>query len=121
MKLKKFWQNHIDKIGIGGSLFSALCCLGFPALLSFLSAIGVGFLIQDIILLPLLGIFLVITLWGLYVGMRRHGQPYALLLGTISSVVLFVFLFIHPIVAYLGVAGLVLAGILNFIYKEKIQ
>jgi hypothetical protein len=41
-----FWKRHLDKIGVGGSLFAALCCLGFPALLSILSAIGLGFLIN---------------------------------------------------------------------------
>lgn len=121
MNLKLFWRNHADKIGIGGSLFSALCCLGFPALLSLLSAINLGFLINDAILLPLLGIFLVMTLWGLYSGMRRHGQPWALLLGAISSVILFVFLFINPIIAYLGVVGLIVAGLLNIIFRIRYQ
>ena len=121
MNLKPFWRNHADKIGIGGSLFSALCCLGFPALLSLLSAISLGFLINDAILLPLLGIFLVITLWGLYFGMPRHGQPWALLLAAISSLILFVFLFINPIIAYLGIAGLIAAGLLNIRFRIRSQ
>jgi mercuric ion transport protein len=49
-----FWKRHLDKVGVGGSLFAALCCLGFPALVSILSAIGVGLLINDDILRPLL-------------------------------------------------------------------
>lgn len=121
MNLKLFLRNHTDKIGIGGSLFSALCCLGFPALLSLLSAIGLGFLINDAILLPLLGIFLVMTVWGLYSGMRRHGQPWALLLGAISSLILFVFLFVNPMIAYLGVAGLMAAGLLNMRFRIRCQ
>jgi hypothetical protein len=51
-----FWKRHLDKLGVGGSLFAALCCLGFPALLSILSAIGLGFLIDDI-LRPLMVVF----------------------------------------------------------------
>lgn len=39
-----FLDQHLDKVGLGGSLFAALCCLGFPALLSILSAVGLGFL-----------------------------------------------------------------------------
>jgi hypothetical protein len=35
-------------MGVGGSLFAALCCLGFPALMSFLSAIGLGLLITSL-------------------------------------------------------------------------
>lgn len=86
--LKKFWLHYADKIGLGGSIFTALCCLGFPALLSILSAIGLGFLINDAILLPLLSIFLVITLWGLFSGIRYHGKPQAFFVGLISSFIL---------------------------------
>jgi hypothetical protein len=48
-----FWKRHLDKIGVGSSLFAALCCLGFPALVSIVSAIGLGFLINDDILRPM--------------------------------------------------------------------
>ena len=114
-----FWQRYADKVGIGGSIFAALCCLGFPALLSILSAIGLGFLINDAILLPLLAIFLVVTLIGLYVGMRHHGQPWAFALGLISAVVTFVFIFINTVVAYFGLAGLIVAGVLNIWLKTR--
>jgi MerC mercury resistance protein len=63
-----FWKRNLDKIGLGGSLFAALCCLGLPALLSILSAIGLSFLINDGVLLPLLIVFLLVTLVGLYFG-----------------------------------------------------
>lgn len=108
-----FWHRYADKVGIGGSIFTALCCLGFPALLSILGAIGLGFLINDAILLPLLVIFLVMTLGGLYAGMRHHGQPWAFILGVVSALILFVFLFINTIIVYVGLAGLIAAGSLN--------
>ena len=47
-------RDHIDKIGILGATFAALCCLGISAVLSIVSAIGLGFLIHDAVLLPLL-------------------------------------------------------------------
>lgn len=115
----RFWQRYADKVGIGGSIFAALCCLGFPALLSILSAIGLGFLINDAILLPLLAIFLVVTLIGLYVGMRHHGQPWAFILGLTSAVITFVFIFINTIVAYFGLAGLIVSGVLNIWLKTR--
>jgi mercuric ion transport protein len=65
-----FWKRHLDKIGVGGSLFAALCCLGFPGLVSILSAIGLGFLINDDILRPFLIVFLVVAILGLALGMR---------------------------------------------------
>ena len=114
-----FWKRYADKVGIGGSIFAALCCLGFPALLSILSAIGLGFLINDAILLPLLAIFLVVTLFGLYVGMRHHGQPWAFALGLISAVVTFVFIFINTVVAYFGLAGLIVSGVLNIWLRSR--
>jgi mercuric ion transport protein len=62
------WRRHLDKIGVGGSLFAALCCLGFPALVSILSAIGLGFLINNDILRPLLIVFLLVAIVGLAVA-----------------------------------------------------
>jgi len=47
-----FWSRHLDKIGLGGSLIAALCCLGIPAVLAVVSGVGLGFLIDDA------------TLWG---------------------------------------------------------
>lgn len=114
-----FWQRYADKVGIGGSIFAALCCLGFPALLSLLGAIGLGFLINDAILLPLLAIFLVVTLGGLFAGMRHHGQPWAFGLGLLSALVLFVFLFINTAIAYIGLVGLIVAGGLNIWLRSR--
>jgi hypothetical protein len=65
-------EEQIDKIGIGGSIFASFCCLGVSAFVSVVSAIGLGFLIDDAVLLPLLVVFLGITLFGLAVGYRRH-------------------------------------------------
>jgi mercuric ion transport protein len=43
---KNLWKKHTDRVGVVGSMFTALCCLGVPALLSILSAIGLGFLME---------------------------------------------------------------------------
>lgn len=110
-----FVDQYLDKLGVGGSLFAALCCLGFPALLSILSAVGLGFLINDAILLPLLVVFLALTLYGLFRGYQKHRKPGAVLLGGGSAVALLVFLlvfFSRPL-AYLSIAGLVAASVLN--------
>ena len=110
-----FLDQHLDKVGLGGSLFTALCCLGFPALLSILSAVGLGFFIHDAILLPLLVAFLAITVYGLSRGRQKHGRAAAVMLGGGSAVALLVFLlvfFSRPL-AYLSIAGLVAASLLN--------
>ena len=116
-----YWQRHLDKIGVGGSIFAALCCLGFPALLSLLSAIGLGFLINDAILLPLLIVFLLLTIAGLAMGMRQHRKPRALLLGIVSATALFVFIFawFNMFLAVLSILGLVAASVQNVLLQAS--
>lgn len=118
---KNFWKKHTDKVGVTGSIFAALCCLGFPALLSILSAIGLGFLINDAVLLPLLIIFLLVTLIGLYLGAPHHGSWLAFIIGVVSAGATFVFIVIafNKPLAGIGVAGLVLASILNVLLWQR--
>jgi mercuric ion transport protein len=102
-------------------VFAALWCLGFPALLSILSAIGLGFLINDAMLLPLLIIFLLVTLVGLALGMREHHRAPALLLGIASSagVLIFIFVSFDKALAAMSVIGLVAASILNVTLRQR--
>jgi mercuric ion transport protein len=115
------WKNHLDKFGIVGSFVAALCCLGVPAVVSIVAAIGLGFLIKDAILLPLMAVFLLVTLIGLYLGYRAHRQVWPLAIGLVSSFVAVFFIFAHTVslMAYLGMAGLVLASVLNVVARQK--
>jgi mercuric ion transport protein len=45
-----------DAAGAAGSIFAALCCAGVPAVVGALTAGGLGFLVNDLILLPLLAL-----------------------------------------------------------------
>jgi mercuric ion transport protein len=121
VRRKGFWKRHLDKIGVGGSLFAALCCLGFPALVSILSAIGLGFLINDDILRPLLIVFSLIAILGLALGLRHHGRPWALIVGILSAVTTYVFIYVsfNEVIAWLGIAGLVIASLLNVFLRQK--
>jgi mercuric ion transport protein len=116
-----FWKKHTDKVGIAGSLFAALCCLGFPALLSILGAIGLGFLINDAVLLPLLIIFLLVTLLGLALGVREHHRTPAFILGIISAAGVFTFIFVafNKTLATISVVGLVIASLLNVVLRYQ--
>src|SRR5258708_13874180 len=87
-------KGHIDRFGILGAAFAALCCLGFSAVLSVVSAVGLGFLIHDAVLLPLLVASLLVTLWGLCSGWKRHHRPPALIIGTTGPIGLIVFSFL---------------------------
>ena len=77
--------KHLDKLGVVGSFIAAACCLGLPAIISIFAALGLGFLINYAILLPVLLLFLGITLFGLFQGYRRHKRIRPLVVGTVSA------------------------------------
>jgi mercuric ion transport protein len=110
--------DHVDKVGILGAAFAALCCLGVSAVLSVVTAVGLGFLINDAILLPLLILSLAVTLWGFFSGWKRHHNVAALVLGVFASLALVVFSYFHQSrpLALISIAALVLASILNIIF-----
>ena len=86
MSQRRFWMRG------GGSplvalaaLFTTLCCLGFPALVGLLSALGAGFLLNDRYLEPLLAGTLLLTLLIAGLHLRRHRQPGPFLLSSVSA------------------------------------
>ncbi len=94
-----------DKLGFLGTLFASSCCLGVSVVIAPLTAIGLGFLINDLILLPLVLVFLLITLWGLYSGWKRHDDGRPFLLGIFAGVLLIPSFFLR---VYFAAALLVL-------------
>jgi mercuric ion transport protein len=113
-------KAYFDKIGPLGTLFTALCCIGTPALLAFLSSMGLGFIINDAILLPLLVLFLAVSIMGLYYSYKGHGYRRPLILGGASSLFILIFVygwFLKPLV-YLGLAGLIAASVWNIVLKR---
>ena len=115
------WKHHLDKLGIVGSFISAACCLGLPAVLSIIAAVGLGFIINDAILLPLMIVFLGVALVGLFFGYRIHRRPWPLALATVSAVATYFFIFVRTVslVAYLAIAGLIVASVLNVMLRRK--
>jgi len=114
-------KAYLNKIGPLGTLFAALCCVGTPGVIAFLTAIGAGFLINDAILLPLLIIFLAASIAGLYFAFKRHGNRWPLILGGASAFLILFFaygMFIRPVV-YLGLLGLIGASIWNVFLKRR--
>jgi cytochrome bd-type quinol oxidase subunit 2 len=67
------------------ALVTTLCCLGFPALVGVLAALGAGFLINDRYLEPLLIVLLLLTLVIVGLHLRRHRQPWPFILSVVSA------------------------------------
>ncbi|MBS1821310.1 MAG: MerC domain-containing protein [Acidobacteria bacterium] len=114
------WKDHIDKIGIIGSFIAAACCLGLPAILAIVAAAGLGFLVNDTYLRPILVVFLLITVGGLVLGYRVHHRAGALVLGILSAIGAYTFVYVHAIrpAAYASIIGLVIASIFNVILRR---
>lgn len=105
-------------IGSLGSIFASLCCIGTPAILAFLTGIGVGFLINDKILIPLLVVFLGISVWGVYKSSKSHGRKGSLILAIISAIVVFASIWFSKPLVYIGLVGLIAASVWD-IYLKK--
>jgi mercuric ion transport protein len=115
MSIRTALTRHLDQIGAGGSVFAALCCLGTPAIVAVLSAMGLGFLLRDAILIPLLVAFLLATVAGLYLGVRHHGRRTVFIVGVAGALVtlLAIVLAGSGALAAIGVALLIGASLLN--------
>ena len=73
MDKQNLWKGtfKMKKHGLWSSIsasFLGLCCAGSPIVLAFLAGIGLGFLINDFILYPLL----FISLGFMYVSLRYN-------------------------------------------------
>jgi len=106
---------HADKWGPIGSIFAALCCLGAAPVLAALSAVGLGFIISDRVLIPLLVFFLGATIFALRGDKRRHGKPGAMALAWAAAFFVVGGLWLSPAVVALGLAMLVAASVWNLV------
>lgn len=99
--------------GLLGSGFALLCCAGVAAALGLLSAIGLGFLIRDTVLVPLLLVALGVTGWALWQGRRYHGRSSLLLLGLGGAALAVGGLYLWVPLAFIGFGAVVLASLWN--------
>jgi mercuric ion transport protein len=66
-------------------------------------------------------VFLLLAIFGLALGMRNHGNPWGLIVGFLSAVTLhvFIYVFFNEVIAGLGIAGLVIASLLNVFLRQR--
>lgn len=112
-------KEQLDRIGTLGSVFAGLCCIGTPALLAFLSAAGLGFLINDAVLLPAMGVFLVITGYGLAASRKVHGRNEPLIVFAISVAVIAVTIWFSTVGVVIGLIGLITSTVWNIICQRR--
>ncbi|MBA2510056.1 MAG: MerC domain-containing protein [Actinomycetota bacterium] len=104
-----------------GATVAALCCAGVPAVLGALSAAGLGFLVNDLILFPLLALFLALGLWGLWDGVRRHGLRAVLVLGGVGSLLMVAGILLQPLIVYAGAAAMIAASVWNVVVLRQMH
>lgn len=114
-------KYHMDKAGILGVILSHLCCVGAGANMSFLGAIGAGFLMNNAIRIPIVTISLVVSMLGAFMSYLNHRNIIPFIISVISSVTILVFSFAMPvdILVYAGIAGLIGASVYNYLCFKK--
>ena len=86
MRQQRFWMRGSESaLASLAALVTTLCCLGVPALVGFLSALGAGFLLNDRYLEPLLAGTLLLSLVITVLHLRRHHQPGPFLLSLVAA------------------------------------
>lgn len=108
-----------------GSIFSAIlvgfCPACIPAIGAFLSSIGLGLLISEAILKPLLVVFLAVAILGYFWSYwKEHHNIFPLLSGILMAVSLYIGRYIYidnllnPILMYGGVTGIIITSFWNW-------
>ena|SRR5712691_13445069 len=106
-------SRFLQSLGFLGSLIAAACCLGLPFIIAGVTTLGAGFLIQDRYLLPLLTVFLLISIVGTALSLRKHSRKSPLIVSVAGAALAFGGILLRPAIAYLGVALLLLASVLD--------
>jgi mercuric ion transport protein len=105
--------------GSGSSLLVGACCLGLTPVLGALSAIGLGFVINDLILLPLLALTLGFTLWSLWQSGTRHGMRAPFYTGVVASITAFAGLWVFVPLSYAGFLLLLATTVWDYVHSKS--
>lgn len=76
-------------VGSIGILACVLCCVSIPAVVATISALGLGFLRNDTLLLPAEVVSLIILLWVLSRSRRQHGRLAPTILALTAAAIMF--------------------------------
>lgn len=102
-----------------GTIFAAAWCQGLPLLLSALSAAGLGFMIDDAVLIRLLIAFVALNLWLRWRTTGRHANRRPLGLGVVAGAISVVDLYLHSAGVMFGLLMLVAASVWDFVSGRR--
>lgn len=117
--MKDFFRQFSGLLGAG---ISAACCLGVPAVLTAVGAVGLGFVVHDAYLFPIFVGFLGLSTWLLLRAARGRGRLAPFWLGLAGALVgstgmwfLVTGRYPHSAPVYLGLGLLVTASLWDLI------
>ena len=96
-----------------GSGFAGLCCAGLPIALAFLTGIGLGFVINDFVLFPILFATLGFIFFSMYQNKKKHLNPNPTYLAIAGTIVLIVGIFLIPLI-WFGIIGIIASTIWDY-------
>lgn len=125
---RKSGKTFLSMLGsLGSAITVGLCPVCIPAIGAFLSAIGMGFLVKEAVLQPLLIGFLAITLFGLFWSyLKEHKRILPFLLGIVMAAGLYVSRYIYisaaanSVMMYASIAGIIGVSFWNMRLKKKV-
>lgn len=105
---------------IGSGLTVVLCPICIPSLGAFLAAVGLGFLVRETILKPLLIAFLILSLFGFFWSyLKEHKKIWPFMVGTLMAVGLYTSRYVYisrvmnQILQYVSIVGLIAISFWN--------
>lgn len=120
------WNLLKQFSGQFGAGVAAACCLGIPAVLAAVGAVGLGFLVEDAYLFPLFVGFETVSLWFLFRSALVHAYlaPFWMglagaIVGTAGLWLLVTGLYPVPALVYAGLAVLVAGSVWDVLRGRK--
>jgi hypothetical protein len=102
------WPRSLPRIGTVGTLFTTACCIGLPAVVSLVTAVGAGFLLTDRYLQPLLMALILVTVAASGLTYSRHRNLAPLIVTVLSGGAIYWFIYRDYRVQVVWVAALAL-------------
>lgn len=106
--------------GFLGVFIGFFCPLCVPASAALFSAIGLAVLPQKVVIFPLIAVFAVVLLVGLWLGLRRHSDLSPLLFGVVGvlAVPLGRYIIGSALMTYTGAFCVVAAAVWNVLLQS---